>query len=186
MQFLTVSLIKGSFQANFTRVQNWCFQIFFKFLLFNCFYERNVSWNFNFIAQFSLTLWLFKVLGIVQKFLVCKFLWFSGSPTFRQLLLLILLELLLESRPRIVSKTSRTKDHLLKAILFTIIINSICKKKMWKVVQVTNFAMFFKLRCLLIISKAQYTSHVFQHWKTIWQVAKTLKLSYHKVVLLLL
>ena len=120
--------------------------------------------NFNFIAQFSLTLWLFKVLGIVQKFLVCKFLWFSGTPTFRQLLLLILLELLLESRPRIVSKTSRV----------------------WKVVQVTNFAMFFKLRCLLIISQAQYTSHVFQHWKTIWQVAKTIKLSYHKVVLLLL
>ena len=32
--------------------------------------------NFSFIAQFSvfLWLWLFKVLGIVQKFPVCKFL----------------------------------------------------------------------------------------------------------------
>ena len=30
--------------------------------------------NFSFIAQFSLTLWLFKVLEIVQKFPVCKFL----------------------------------------------------------------------------------------------------------------
>ena len=27
--------------------------------------------NISFIGQFSLTLWLFKVLGIVQKFLVC-------------------------------------------------------------------------------------------------------------------
>ena len=30
--------------------------------------------NFSFIAQFSLILWLFKVLGIVRKVLVCKFL----------------------------------------------------------------------------------------------------------------
>ena len=39
--------------------------------------------NFSFIAQFSLTLRLFKVFGIVQKFPFCKFLWFSGTPTFR-------------------------------------------------------------------------------------------------------
>ena len=39
--------------------------------------------NISFIAQFSLTLWLFKVLGIVLKFTVCKFLWFSGTPPFR-------------------------------------------------------------------------------------------------------
>ena len=30
--------------------------------------------NFSFIAQSSLTLWLFKVLGIARKFPVCKFL----------------------------------------------------------------------------------------------------------------
>ena len=30
--------------------------------------------NVSFIAQFSLFLWLFKVLGIVRKYLVCKFL----------------------------------------------------------------------------------------------------------------
>ena len=29
--------------------------------------------NFNFVAQFSLTLWLFKVLQNVRKFPVCKF-----------------------------------------------------------------------------------------------------------------
>ena len=37
----------------------------------------------SFIAQFNLTLWLFKVLQIVWKFLVCKLLWFSGTSTFR-------------------------------------------------------------------------------------------------------
>ena len=36
---------------------------------------------------------------------------------------------------------------MLKAILFTTIKNSICKK-FWKLVQVTNFVFFFKLRCL--------------------------------------
>ena len=29
--------------------------------------------NFSLIAQFSLTVWLFNVLGIAQKFLVCNF-----------------------------------------------------------------------------------------------------------------
>ena len=66
--------------------------------------------NFSFIAQFSLTLRLFKVLQIVRKFLVCKLLLFSGTPTFRKLLLLVLLELFPESRSRIISKTFRTKS----------------------------------------------------------------------------
>ena len=39
--------------------------------------------NFSFIDQFNLTLQLFKVFGIVQKFPFCKFPWFSGTPTFR-------------------------------------------------------------------------------------------------------
>ena len=76
--------------------------------------------NFSFIAQFSLTLWLFKVLQIVQKILVCKF---------------------------------------LDLIQFA-------KKKLWKVVQLANFTIFFKLRCLLTSSKAQQTSHFLQHWRT--------------------
>ena len=39
--------------------------------------------NFGFIAKFSNTLKQFKALGIARKFPVCKFLWFSGTPTFR-------------------------------------------------------------------------------------------------------
>ena len=73
--------------------------------------------NFNFIAQFSLTLWLFKVLQIVQKLLVCKF---------------------------------------LDLIQFA-------KKKIVKSGAIGQFYNFFKLRCLLTSSKAQQTSHFFQH-----------------------
>ena len=43
--------------------------------------KRNIS--ISFIAQLSHILWLFKVLGIVLKFLLYKFLWFSGTSTFR-------------------------------------------------------------------------------------------------------
>ena len=39
--------------------------------------------NMSFIAQFSHILWLFKVLGIVRTFPLCKFLWFSGTSTSR-------------------------------------------------------------------------------------------------------
>ena len=60
------------------------------------------------------------------------------------------------------------------------------QKKLRKVVHLANFAIFFKVKCLLISSKAQQTYHVFQNWRTLWLVTKTLKFAYHKVVLLLL
>ena len=69
--------------------------------------------NLSFISQFSLTLQMFEVIGIVWKFLVCKFLWFLHTPTFRKFLLLFLLELFPESRPRTLSKTFRTKGHFI-------------------------------------------------------------------------
>ena len=48
--------------------------------------------------------------------------------------------------------------------------------------QLDNFAIFFKFRYLLISSKAQQVSYVFQHERTLWQVTKALKLSYQKAV----
>ena len=50
--------------------------------------------------------------------------------------------------------------------------------------QLANFAIFFKLRWLLNSSKAQQKSRVFQHWRTLWQVTKTIKFTSHRVVLL--
>ena len=46
----------------------------------------------------------------------------------------------------------------MKVILFTIITNSFCQKKLRKVVQLAHFAILFKCRCLLISSKAQQAS----------------------------
>ena len=40
-------LTLGSFQPNPTRVQNLWSQIFFKFLSFTCFCERNICWKFQ-------------------------------------------------------------------------------------------------------------------------------------------
>ena len=40
----TVTNILGSFQPNWVRVWNWCSQILFKYLRFNCFYKRSISW----------------------------------------------------------------------------------------------------------------------------------------------
>ena len=42
---------------------------------------------------------------------------------------------------------------------------------------------FLKFKCLLIWSKAQQISHLFQHWSTLWQVTKTLKFCSYKAVL---
>ena len=139
-------LTKGSFQPNSTGVQNRCSQIFSKFFTsFNCFYERNISWKFQLhssIQSHFIAFWSFRD---CPKILVCKFLWFSGTPTFRELLLLVLLELFLESRPRIVSKTFRTKSwrpfYLWQLqIQFT----KNCKK-WYNFGQFCNFAIFSRL-----------------------------------------
>ena len=66
--------------------------------------------NFSFIAQFSLTLWLFKVLGSVQKFLVYKNFFDFQGPLHSDSILLILLGQFPDSRPRIVSEAFRTKS----------------------------------------------------------------------------
>ena len=74
--------------------------------------------------------------------------------------MLVLVELIPESRPRIVSKTLEQKvgGHF---ICGNHEIN--LQKKLQKVVQLANFAIFFKFRCLLISSKAQQASHAFQY-----------------------
>ena len=79
------------FQPNSLRVQNQCSQMFFQFLTFvsmtKVFFE-----NLNFIAQYSLSLWLFKVWKIVRKFLLYKFISFhSGNANFGKPLLLSLI-----------------------------------------------------------------------------------------------
>ena len=70
-----------------------------------------------------------------------------------------------------------------KVILCVIIKNSLCKKKNknknknwcnWPTL-LLFFFFFFKFRCLLISSKSQQISYVFQHWRTLWQVNKTFK-----------
>ena len=81
----------GWFQPNSTRVQNQCSQMFFQFLTFVSMTEVFFE-NFNFIAQCSLSLWLFKVWEIVRKFLLYKFISFhSGNPNFGKPLLLSLI-----------------------------------------------------------------------------------------------
>ena len=46
----------GSFQPNSTGVRNWCSQIFYEFLPFNCFSKGSISWKFQLHNQFSLIL----------------------------------------------------------------------------------------------------------------------------------
>ena len=76
----------------------------------------------------------------------------------------------------IVSKTFRIKSNYKLSIQYA------KKKKKQEVVQVVNFATFFKFRCLLVSRKAQQASHVFKYWRILWKVTKILKFGYHKAV----
>ena len=71
---------------------------------------------------------------------------------------------------------------MLKAILFTTIKNSICQKIL-KTGAIYQFCIFFQVE---VSSKTQQqASYIFQHWRNLRQVTKTVKFSYHKGVLLL-
>lgn len=74
------SWTRGS--MNLAGVQNWWSQIFFKLLHLFVSTREVFPENFSFRAQFSLTLWLIQVLGIVWKVQLCKFLSFSGTSYF--------------------------------------------------------------------------------------------------------
>ena len=75
----------------------------------------------------------------------------------------------------------------MKVILVTIIPNSICKKNYekgcsWPILLL--FFSFFSLefRYILISSKTQQASFVYQHWRTLWEVTKTNQLLLHNLL----